>query len=76
MKLMNLFDRKGESSEASFEDTKLKETTNQLPSSPIQDEDGNLTFSLEGKTYSLNINSKEEREKVKEEVNTITLAKY
>lgn len=27
---MNLFDRKGESSEASFEDTKLKETTNQL----------------------------------------------
>ena len=76
MKLMNLFDRKGESSEASFEDTKLKETTNQLPSSPIQDEDGNLTFSLEGKTYSLNVNSEEERERVKAEVNTNSLAKY
>lgn len=76
MKLMNLFDRKGESSEASFEDTKLKETTNQLPSSPIQDENGNLTFTLEGKIYSLNVNSEEEREKVKEEVNTNSLAKY
>ena len=76
MKLMNLFDRKGESSEASFGDTKLKETTNQLPSSPIQDENGNLTFTLEGKIYSLNVNSEEEREKVKEEVNTNFLAKY
>ena len=76
MKLMNLFDRKGESSKASFEDTKLKETTNQLPSSPIQDENGNLTFTLEGKIYSLNVNSEEEREKVKEEVNTNSLAKY
>ena len=76
MKLMNLFDRKGESSEASFGDTKLKETTNQLPSSPIQDENGNLTFTLEGKIYSLNVNSEEEREKVKEEVNTNSLAKY
>lgn len=76
MKLMNLFDRKGESSEASFEDTKLKETTNQLPSSPIQDENGNLTFTLEGKIYSLNVNSEEEREKVKEEVNTNSLTKY
>lgn len=76
MKLMNLFDRKGESSEASFEDTKLKETTNQLPSSPIQDENGNLTFTLEGKIYSLNVNSEEEREKVKEEINTNSLTKY
>lgn len=76
MKLMNLFDRKGESSEASFGDTKLKETTNQLPSSPIQDENGNLTFTLEGKIYSLNVNSEEEREKVKEEVNTNSLTKY
>ena len=76
MKLMNLFDRKGESSEASFGDTKLKETTNQLPSSPIQDENGNLTFTLEGKIYSLNVNSEEEREKVKEEINTNSLTKY
>lgn len=66
MKLMNLFDRKGESSEASFEDTKLKETTNQLPSSPIQDEEGNLTFTLKGKTFSLNVNSEKERERVKQ----------
>ena len=76
MKLMNLFDRKGESSEASFEDTKLKETTNQLPSSPIQDENGNLTFTLEGKTYSLNVNFEKERERAKEEVNANSLAKY
>ena len=87
MKLMNLFGKKGESSEAfftnkgesseaSFGDTKLKETTNQLPSSPIQDENGNLTFTLEGKIYYLNINSKEERERVKAEVNTNSLAKY
>ena len=76
MKLMNLFGRKGESSEALFGDTKLKETTNQLPSSPIQDENGNLTFTLKGKIYSLNVNSEEEREKVKEEVNTNSLAKY
>lgn len=76
MKLMDLFGRKGESSEASFGDTKLKETTNQLPSSPIQDENGNLTFTLKGKIYSLNVNSEEEREKVKEEVNTNSLAKY
>lgn len=51
MKSMNLFDRKGESSEVLFGDTKLKETTNQLPSAPIQDDDGNLTFSLDGRTY-------------------------
>ena len=76
MERMNLFDRKEESSEASFGDTKLKETTNQLPSSPIQDGNGNLTFTLEGKTYSLNVNSEEERERVKTEVNTNSLAKY
>lgn len=69
MKLMNLFDRKGESSEAlfgnagvksseaSFGDTKPRETTNQLPSAPIQDGEGNLTFTLKGKTFSLNVNS-------------------
>lgn len=43
---------------------------------PIQDEDGNLTFELEGKIYSLNVNSKEERERVKEEIDTNPLAKY
>ena len=43
---------------------------------PIQDEDGNLTFSLEGKTYSLNVNSEEERESIKAEVNANSLAKY
>ena len=65
MKLMNLFDRKGESSEAfftnkgesseaSFGDTKPRETTNQLPSAPIQDENGNLTFNLEGRIILIN----------------------
>ena len=43
---------------------------------PIQDENGNLTFILEGKTYSLNVNSEEERERVKEDVNINSLAKY
>lgn len=47
-----------------------------LPPTPIQDEEGNLTFTLEGKTYSLNVNSEEERERVKTEVNTNSLAKY
>ena len=47
-----------------------------LPPAPIQDEDGNLTFELEGKTYSLNVNSKEERERVKEEIDTNSLTKY
>lgn len=46
-----------------------------LSPSPIQD-DCNLTFTLEGKTYSLNVNSKEERERVKEEVNANSLTKY
>lgn len=57
-----LFDRKGESSKAS--------------SSPIQDENGILRFRLKGWVCALNVNSEEEREKVKEEVNAITLAKY
>ena len=46
-----------------------------LPAS-IQDEKGNLTFELEGRTYSLNVNSKEERERIKEEVNANSLTKY
>ena len=76
MKSMNLFNRKGESSEALFGDTKPKETTDQLPPAPIQDENGNLTFCLEGKTYSIDADSEEERERVKEEVNANSLAKY
>ena len=63
-----------------------------LLSAPIQDENGNLTFTLntseittrdkdacftlEGRTYSLNVNSKEERERIKEEVNANSLTKY
>ena len=45
-------------------------------SSPIQDKNGNLEFSLEGRTYSLNVNSKAEREQVKKEINANSLAKY
>lgn len=56
MKSMNLFTSKKES----------KALTG-LPPVPIQDENGNLTFTLEGKTYSLNVNSEEERERVKAE---------
>lgn len=52
-----------------------QKTLAKLPT-PIQDENGNLTFTLEGKTYSLNVNSEEERERVKTEVNTNSLAKY
>ena len=93
MKSMNLFsDAEAKSSEALFGDSKSKENTNQLPSAPFQDENGNLTFtlntseittrdkdvcfSLEGRTYSLNVNSEEERKKVKKEVNANSLAKY
>ena len=68
-----------------------QKTLAKLPT-PIQDEDGNLTFtlntseittrdkdacfSLEEKTYSLNVNFEKERERVKTEVNTNSLAKY
>ena len=43
---------------------------------PVQDKNGNLTFSLEGRTYSLNVNSEEERKRVKKEVNANSLTKY
>lgn len=43
---------------------------------PIQNKNGNLTFELEGKTYSLNVNSSEEREIIKAEVNSNSVAKY
>ena len=126
MKSMNLFDRKGESSEALFGDSKPKKKiytedfkreavnlaskigvtkaakelgvstssiyswqktlsnstlaknhlSKSFPSAPIQDENGNLTFGIEGKTYSLNVYSEEERECVKKEVNANSLTKY
>ena len=76
MESMNLFGGNDKFSKALFEDNTTKETTNQLPPAPIQDEEGNLTFELEGKTFSLNVNSEEERERVKAEVNANSLAKY
>ena len=82
MKSMNLFGGNDKSNEALFgnntskENTKLKETTNQLPPAPIQDEEGNLTFTLEGKEYTLNVNSEEARERIKATVNSNTLAQY
>lgn len=65
MKSMNIFTSKKESKELIA-----------LPPEPIQDENGNITFELEGKVYSLNVNSEEERERVKEAVNSNSLAKY
>ena len=47
-----------------------------LLSAPLQDEIGNLIFSLEGKIYSLNVYSEEDIERVKEEVNANSLTKY
>ena len=82
MKRMNLFsDTETKSSEALFGDSKLKENTNPkestaLPLTLIQDENGNLIFSLEGKIYSLNVNSEDERKRIKKEVNTNSLTKY
>ena len=82
MERMNLFGGNDKSSKALFgdntskENIKPKETTNQLLPAPIQDEEGNLTFELEGKTFSLNVNSEEERERVKAEVNANHLAQY
>lgn len=81
MKSMNLFGGNDKSSEALFGDSKLKENTNPkestaLPLTPIQDENGNLIFSLEGKICSLNVNSEDERKRVKKEVNTNSLTKY
>ena len=72
---MNSFGGNDKSSEAFFGNSKPKELTALSPA-PIQDDDGNLTFTLEGETYSLNVNSEKEREKVKREVNINSLAKY
>ena len=49
---------------------------NKLPVAPIQDERGILCFSLEGRSYTLNVNSKEERERVKNEINANSLTEY
>lgn len=77
MKSMNLFSDAGaKSSEALFVSNTTKENTNQLTPAPIQNEEGNLIFCLEGRTYSLNVNYKEERERVKEEINVNSLTKY
>lgn len=75
MERMNSFGGNDKSSEAFFGNSKPKELTALSPA-PIQDDDGNLTFTLEGETYSLNVNSEKEREKVKREVNINSLAKY
>ena len=49
---------------------------NKLPVAPIQDEKGILHFSQEGRSYTLNVNSKEERERVKNEINANSLTEY
>lgn len=76
MESMNLFGGNDKSSKELFESNTTKVNTNQLPPAPIQDENGNLTFELEGKIFSLNVNSEEERERVKAEVNANSLAQY
>ena len=50
--------------------------TQKIHSEAMQDEEGNLTFEIEGNTYTLNVNSEEERERVKNEVNANSLDKY
>ena len=62
MDKMNLFDE--------------SKTIATLPEAPIQDEEGNLTFTLKVKTFSLNVNSEKERERVKQEINANSIAKY
>ena len=49
---------------------------NKLSVAPIQDEKGILHFSQEGRSYTLNVNSKEERERVKNEINANSLTEY
>ena len=47
-----------------------------LNTSEITTRDKDVCFSLEGRTYSLNVNSEEERKRVKKEVNANSLTKY
>ena len=68
MERMNLFGGNDKFSEASFESTKPK-ATNTLPPAPIQDENGDLTFSYNGKTYTVNVNSEEDRNSFVEDFN-------
>ena len=49
---------------------------NKLPVAPIQDEKGILHFNQEGRSYTINVNSKEERERVKNEINANSLTEY
>lgn len=40
-----------------------------LSAAPIQDENGNLTFNYNGKTYTVNVNSEEDRNSFAEDFN-------
>lgn len=73
MNTMNLFGGNDKSSKALFGDN---DKSKELATTPIQDEEGNLTFELEDREYSLNVNSEEERRRVLAEVNANSLAKY
>lgn len=53
-----------------FDESKIIVT---LPEEPIQDEEGNLTFTLKDNTFSLNVNSEEEREKELKQKSMLTL---
>ena len=44
-------------------------TPNHLPPAPIQDENGDLTFSYNGKTYTVNVNSEKDRNSFAEDFN-------
>lgn len=80
MNKMNLFGGNDKSSKASFSDVGAKSSetsfkvtkpkvTNILPAAPIQDENGNLTFNYNGKTYTVNVNSEEDRNSFAEDFN-------
>lgn len=68
MNKLNLFGGNEKSSKALFESTKSK-AINILPAAPIQDENGDLTFSYNGKTYTVNVNSEEDRNSFAEDFN-------
>lgn len=67
MNKLNLFGGNEKSSKALFESTKSK-AINILPAAPIQDENGDLTFSYNGKTYTVNVNSEEDRNSFAEDL--------
>ena len=74
MERMSLFDRKEESSETLFSDAGAK--SSEVSSSPIQDENGILTFNYNGKTYTVNVNSEEDRNSFAEDFNKENGKKY